>query len=464
MVRKLTQELKFSLVDQTKMITAASELSRNTVVYGGGGEMRWEVVTRRRAHAACGCTSRTRVPAFPTSQLALTDGWTSGSGLGLGLSGSKRLVNEFDIRTARRRRHLRDDHALEVIGVHAASRFPISDASQVGEARRARGCGWPPMRASTRRAAAGWRIVVTELGNNLVRHAQRRAAAARRCRPDGRREVEVLVDRPRPRHGRRRRAACATATRPAARRAPGSAPCSAWPTDFSCILACRRGHGDRRRRVARSAAAAPAPAGSALQRRRGVAGRARRGGLRRRLGVRARRRRVRRVMVADGLGHGPEAAEASPTRPWPSSTPQPVAAPRAPAASASTPRCAAPAAPRSPWRTLDADAGTVRVRRRRQHRRAGSSPASTTARCCRSTAPPACRCARSQDVAYPWPAHALLVLHSDGIATRWNLAGRRRPAAAAIPAVIAAWLIRDHSRGRDDATVVVMRAELTDGR
>jgi serine/threonine-protein kinase RsbT len=98
-VRRLAQELGFSLVDQTKMVTAASELSRNTLVYGGGGEMRWEVV-------AAGGRQGLRVhfedrgPGIPDIELALTDGWTSGGGLGLGLSGSKRLVNEFSIRSS----------------------------------------------------------------------------------------------------------------------------------------------------------------------------------------------------------------------------------------------------------------------------------------------------------------------------------------------------------------------------
>jgi serine/threonine-protein kinase RsbT len=98
-VRKLTQELKFSLVDQTKMITAASELSRNTVVYGGGGEMRWQVLSN-------GLRTGLRLwfadqgPGIPDIDKALTDGWTSGKGLGVGLSGSKRLVNEFEIETA----------------------------------------------------------------------------------------------------------------------------------------------------------------------------------------------------------------------------------------------------------------------------------------------------------------------------------------------------------------------------
>jgi serine/threonine-protein kinase RsbT len=97
-VRKLTQELAFGLVDQTKMVTAASELARNAVMYGGGGTMRWEVLTdgiRRglRLHFI------DEGPGIPDLGKALTDGWTSGSGMGLGLSGAKRLVNEFEIDT-----------------------------------------------------------------------------------------------------------------------------------------------------------------------------------------------------------------------------------------------------------------------------------------------------------------------------------------------------------------------------
>lgn len=97
-VRTLTQDLKFSLVDQTKMVTAASELSRNTVVYGGGGEMRWECVSRD-ARNGLRLWFEDQGPGIPDLDLALTDGWTSGSGLGVGLSGSRRLVNEFEIRS-----------------------------------------------------------------------------------------------------------------------------------------------------------------------------------------------------------------------------------------------------------------------------------------------------------------------------------------------------------------------------
>ena len=98
-VRKLTQGLKFSLVDQTKMITAASELSRNAVVYGGGGEMRWEIVTEG-PRSGLRLWFEDKGPGIPDITQALTDGWTSGKGLGVGLSGSKRLVNEFSIRSA----------------------------------------------------------------------------------------------------------------------------------------------------------------------------------------------------------------------------------------------------------------------------------------------------------------------------------------------------------------------------
>lgn len=97
-VRALTQLLKFSLVDQTKMITAASELSRNTVVHGHGGEMRWEMVeegVRRGLRLHFVDTG----PGIADIRLALTDGWTSGGGMGLGLPGSKRLVHEFDVQS-----------------------------------------------------------------------------------------------------------------------------------------------------------------------------------------------------------------------------------------------------------------------------------------------------------------------------------------------------------------------------
>ena len=98
MVRRLTQQVQFTLVDQTKMITAASELSRNTVVYGGGGEMRWEFV-QQGVRTGLRLAFEDKGPGIADIELALTDGWTSGTGLGVGLSGSRRLVNEFDLRS-----------------------------------------------------------------------------------------------------------------------------------------------------------------------------------------------------------------------------------------------------------------------------------------------------------------------------------------------------------------------------
>jgi serine/threonine-protein kinase RsbT len=95
-VRKMTLELGFGIVDQTKMVTAASELARNAVIYGKGGEVRWEMLSdgiRRglRLHFV------DEGPGIPDVAQAMTDGWTSGSGMGLGLSGAKRLCNEFEI-------------------------------------------------------------------------------------------------------------------------------------------------------------------------------------------------------------------------------------------------------------------------------------------------------------------------------------------------------------------------------
>ena len=95
-VRARTAELGFSLVDQTKMITAASELARNTVDYGGGGTVFIEALNdglRRGLRL----TFEDKGPGIPDIQLALKDGWTSGTGLGLGLSGARRLVNDFHI-------------------------------------------------------------------------------------------------------------------------------------------------------------------------------------------------------------------------------------------------------------------------------------------------------------------------------------------------------------------------------
>jgi len=98
-VRTRMQELRFSLVDQTKMITAASELARNTVIHGGGGQMSIEVLVNG-TRTGVRLTFEDNGPGIADLTLAMTDGWTSGGGLGMGLPGTKRLVNDFHIESA----------------------------------------------------------------------------------------------------------------------------------------------------------------------------------------------------------------------------------------------------------------------------------------------------------------------------------------------------------------------------
>jgi len=95
-VRQRAVELRFSLVDQTKIVTAASELARNTLDYGGGGTLKLEVL-EDGIRQGLQLTFEDKGPGIPDIQLALKDGFTTGTGLGMGLSGTKRLVNEFKI-------------------------------------------------------------------------------------------------------------------------------------------------------------------------------------------------------------------------------------------------------------------------------------------------------------------------------------------------------------------------------
>jgi serine/threonine-protein kinase RsbT len=98
-VRGWAVEMGFSLVDQTKLVTAASELARNTVVYGGGGTMLLEQV-EEGIRRGLRLVFEDQGPGIPDIEQALRDGFTSGGGLGLGLGGARRLVNEFHIRSA----------------------------------------------------------------------------------------------------------------------------------------------------------------------------------------------------------------------------------------------------------------------------------------------------------------------------------------------------------------------------
>ncbi|MFC7385810.1 anti-sigma regulatory factor [Sphaerisporangium rhizosphaerae] len=95
-VRNTAIDVGLSLVDQTKVVTAASELARNALVYAGGGWARVEVVTKG-ARKGLRLTFGDEGPGIPDLDLALTEGWSTGRGMGLGLTGSRRLMDEFDL-------------------------------------------------------------------------------------------------------------------------------------------------------------------------------------------------------------------------------------------------------------------------------------------------------------------------------------------------------------------------------
>jgi serine/threonine-protein kinase RsbT len=95
-VRDWANRLGFSLVDQTKLVTAASELARNTVQHGGGGFVRLEMVVNGKRRGLR-LTFEDQGPGIPDVELALKDGYTTAGGLGLGLSGARRLSNDFEL-------------------------------------------------------------------------------------------------------------------------------------------------------------------------------------------------------------------------------------------------------------------------------------------------------------------------------------------------------------------------------
>jgi serine/threonine-protein kinase RsbT len=96
-VRTVAAAGGLSLVDQTKLVTAASELARNALVHGGGGIAQVEVINSANGRSGVRVTFADTGPGIPDLDQALTDGWTTGGGLGLGLSGARRLVDEFDL-------------------------------------------------------------------------------------------------------------------------------------------------------------------------------------------------------------------------------------------------------------------------------------------------------------------------------------------------------------------------------
>ncbi len=97
--RQVAVACKLRLIDQTKLVTAASELARNAVIYGGGGTMAWEIL-ESGLRKGVRLVFTDQGPGIPDLAQALTDGWSSGSGMGLGLSGSRRLVDDFELESA----------------------------------------------------------------------------------------------------------------------------------------------------------------------------------------------------------------------------------------------------------------------------------------------------------------------------------------------------------------------------
>jgi serine/threonine-protein kinase RsbT len=95
-VRECSKEMGFNLVSQTKLVTAASELARNMVDYANGGTVQFEVI-EKNGRQGLKLIFEDHGPGIPDIESAMKDGFTTSSGLGMGLSGSKRLVNEFEI-------------------------------------------------------------------------------------------------------------------------------------------------------------------------------------------------------------------------------------------------------------------------------------------------------------------------------------------------------------------------------
>ena len=98
-VREWAKEIGLSVLDLTKVVTAASELARNTVVYGGGGSMSLAIV-REGGRQGLRVTFEDRGPGIPDVERAMQDGFTTGHGMGMGLPGAKRLVDEFALTTS----------------------------------------------------------------------------------------------------------------------------------------------------------------------------------------------------------------------------------------------------------------------------------------------------------------------------------------------------------------------------
>ena len=129
LVRSVAVATKLSLVDQTKLVTAASELARNTLIYGGGGRAEVQPVNNGRRDGVR-IVFIDEGPGIADLDRAFTDGYTTGGGLGLGLSGARRLMDEFDLRDHDRRGHRR--HGGQVGAMTSRPADPIAPPAPDG--------------------------------------------------------------------------------------------------------------------------------------------------------------------------------------------------------------------------------------------------------------------------------------------------------------------------------------------
>ena len=307
-VRKWSIELGFSLVDQTKMITAASELARNTLDYGGGGTVRLEAL-EDGIRKGLRLTFEDQGPGIPDIELALTDGYTTGKGHGHGAERLEAAGQRVRDRFAGRRGHARHHHEVEVITT--AGRpvvLALDESSKAGEARRlaaamAERLGFD----ETERGRVA--IVVTEAATNLFKHARGGElilqGAGTRDRPSAWRSWRWTAGR-----GWRTSAAAW----PTASRRPGP-PGTGWgrssgsPTSFDIYSSLETGTAVAGAALGEARPPAVAGLGTGVRRRATSRWPARRSAATPGRWTSAAAGAV--VLVVDGLGHGPQAAEAA---------------------------------------------------------------------------------------------------------------------------------------------------------
>ena len=190
-VRQWASELSFSLVDQTKIVTAASELARNVLVHGGGGTVCPEFV-EERSRRGLRLTFEDQGRGIPDIELALRDGYTTGGGLGSGVGWNETSRQRIRDRVPAGRGNPCYDHEVEVTRAAPTSSLDLTDMSQIGEARRAvtalarrlgfddTGCG---------QAA----LVVSEAASNVLKHAGQGELLAREIEHDDAIGLELLI-------------------------------------------------------------------------------------------------------------------------------------------------------------------------------------------------------------------------------------------------------------------------------